>query len=192
MGPHLGHCPSRVAGFNPLSRRRFGSDISRTCWVEHTPREAIVQQLPSPRDAGGVASVLRESHAPGPRGGLRSRGVLSVHHGGDGGTKQGQQLGLHREFTGWHPSCNRSPVRRARRGQVRPVPRPPSSCDRVPTPGRRRPLGRRPLPRRRAGDIFQNMSSAESLGILLGSVAGGLVIIAILVRFPIRWPHYKD
>ena len=50
----------------------------------------------------------------------------------------------------------------------------------------------RPLPEHRAGDIFPTMSSAESLAILLGSVAGGLVIIAILVRFPIRWPHYKD
>ncbi len=30
MGPHLGHCPSRVAGSNPFSRRRFGADIART------------------------------------------------------------------------------------------------------------------------------------------------------------------
>ncbi len=30
----------------------------------------------------------------------------------------------------------------------------------------------------------------KSLGILLGSAAGGLVIIAILVRFPLRWPSH--
>jgi hypothetical protein len=33
------------------------------------------------------------------------------------------------------------------------------------------------------------MSSGESLGILLGSIAGGLVILAVLVRSPLRWPN---
>jgi hypothetical protein len=46
MGPHLGHCPSRVAGSNPFSRRRFGADIARTCAYKDTPPRASVQQPP--------------------------------------------------------------------------------------------------------------------------------------------------
>ena len=64
MGPHLGHCPSRVAGFNPFSRRRFGADIARTCQIEHTPRKAIVQQSPSAA-SGNVFPVQEQPRATG-------------------------------------------------------------------------------------------------------------------------------
>jgi hypothetical protein len=66
MGPHLGHCPSRAASFNPFSCWRFGSDIARACENDDTSRIPIVQQSPSPNVPFRVPQQEQARRPPAP------------------------------------------------------------------------------------------------------------------------------